>query len=303
MDDKKKNSLLIVDDENANLKVLTHILGSEYTILTASNGLSAIEKAKEYKPDLILLDILMPEMDGFQTLYEIKNIEEIRRIPVIFITGLDSDKDEEKGLALDAADYIIKPFNAAIVKLRVRNQIQISNHLNTIGRLKMVDQLTDIPNRRSFEERLKTECEKAINEQKPISLLIMGIDKFREINETYGYKHGDFILNTVVKFFTRDLRYPVDFTARWSGDEFAVLIPDTKIENAMGIAGKLRSDIENAEIHCDPGFSVKITVSIGVNSVIPDGKSSIDTFISNTDKAFFAAKKAGGNTVMQAVVQ
>jgi len=302
MDEKKKNSLLIVDDENANLKVLTHILGADYTILTASNGVNAIEKAKDYKPDLILLDILMPEMDGFQTLYEIKKIEEIRRIPVIFITGLDSDKDEEKGLALDAADYIIKPFNAAIVKLRVRNQIQIANHLNTIERLRMVDQLTDIPNRRSFEGQLKTEWEKAIKEKKPIGLLIMGVDKFKDINDTYGYKHGDFVLHTVVKFFTRNLRYPVDFTARWSGDEFVILLPDTKIENVMEIAGKLRSDIENAEINCDPGFSVKITVSIGVNSVIPDSKSSLDAFISNTGKALYAAKNAGRNMVMQAVV-
>jgi len=302
MDKKKKNSLLIVDDENANLKVLTHILGADYTILTASNGVSAIEKAKEYKPDLILLDILMPEMDGFQTLYEIKKIEEIHMIPVIFISGLDSDKDEEKGLALDAADYIIKPFNAAIVKLRVRNQIQIVNHLNTIEHLNMIDHLTEIPNRRSFDELLKTEWEKAIKEQKPVSLIIMGIDKFRNINDTYGHKHGDFVLQTIVKFFPQEFRYPTDFTARWSGDEFVMLLPDTQIENAVKTAEKLRLDIETAEIHCDPGFSVKITVSIGVNSVIPGRENSIYAFVSNADKALYAAKKAGGNTVMQAAV-
>jgi len=302
MDGKKKNSLLIVDDENANLKVLTHILGAEYTILTASNGLSAIEKAKDYKPDLILLDILMPEMDGFQTLYEIKKIEDIHRIPVIFITGLDSDKDEEKGLALDAADYIIKPFNASIVKLRVRNQIQIANHLSTIEHLSMVDQLTDIPNRSSFYERLKTEWEKAMNERKSLSLIMMGIDKFRDVNGTYGHKHGDFVLQTVVKFFPLEFKHPSDFTARWSGDEFVVLLPDTQIGNAVEIAEKLRSDIENAEIHCDPGFSVKITVSIGVNSVIPGREGSIDAFISDADKALCAAKKTGGNKVIQAVV-
>ncbi len=124
-DKEKRNSLLIVDDENSNLKVLSHILGSEYAIYTATNGKSAIEKAKEYRPDLILLDILMPIMDGYQTLAEIKNSEEIKGIPVIFITGLSSDKDEEKGLSLDAADYITKPFSATTVKLRVRNQIQL----------------------------------------------------------------------------------------------------------------------------------------------------------------------------------
>ena len=124
-DKEKRNSLLIVDDESANLKVLSHILGSEYAIYTATNGKSAIEKAIEYQPDLILLDILMPEMDGYQTLAGIKKREEIKGIPVIFISGLSSDKDEEKGLSLDAVDYITKPFSAQIVKLRVRNQIQL----------------------------------------------------------------------------------------------------------------------------------------------------------------------------------
>jgi len=122
---EQKNSLLIVDDENVNLKILSHILGTEYTIYTATNGKRAIEKAKEYKPDLILLDILMPEMDGYKTLAELKKHEDVKRIPVIFISGLASDEDEEKGLALEAVDYITKPFSAPIVMLRVRNQIQL----------------------------------------------------------------------------------------------------------------------------------------------------------------------------------
>jgi signal transduction histidine kinase len=127
METEKKYSLLIIDDEEMNLKILTHILGSEYTIYTAIDGLSGIKKAKEYMPDLILLDILMPDMDGYQTLAEMKKCEEIKKTPVIFITGLDSDEDEEKGLSLEAVDYITKPFRATIVKLRVRNQIQLKS--------------------------------------------------------------------------------------------------------------------------------------------------------------------------------
>ncbi|MCL2808678.1 MAG: response regulator [Treponema sp.] len=127
MDELNKNKLLIVDDEKLNLKVLTNILSSEYSIITATNGRSAIEKAQAYSPDLILLDILMPEMDGYQTLAEIKACKELQKIPVIFITGLDSEEHEEKGLALEAADYITKPFSASIVKLRVRNQIQLKS--------------------------------------------------------------------------------------------------------------------------------------------------------------------------------
>ena len=127
MSDEKENSLLIIDDEKVNLKILTHILGPEYTIYTATNGVNGINIAMEHMPDLILLDILMPEMNGYETLCEIKKNERTRKIPVIFITGLNSEKDEEKGLALEAADYITKPFGAMIVRLRVRNQIQIIN--------------------------------------------------------------------------------------------------------------------------------------------------------------------------------
>ena len=123
--EEQKNSLLIVDDESVNLKILSHILGTEYTIYTATNGKKAIEKAKEYKPDLILLDVMMPEMDGYNTLSEMKKHEDIKRIPVIFVSGLTNSEDEEKGLSLDAVDYIIKPFSAPVVLLRVRNQIQL----------------------------------------------------------------------------------------------------------------------------------------------------------------------------------
>ena len=127
MDGRFKHSLLIIDDESSNLKVLNHILGQDYTILTASNGIDGIERAKEYMPDLILLDIVMPDMDGYQTFSAIKKNKTTKDIPVIFISGLDSDEFEKKGMALDAADYISKPFKAPIVKLRVRNHIMLKN--------------------------------------------------------------------------------------------------------------------------------------------------------------------------------
>ena len=135
MNGEKKNIILIIDDENSNLKNLTNILGNEYMIYTAMDGKSGIEKARECKPDLILLDIIMPGMDGYETLCEIKKSGDIRNIPVIFITSLDSLEDEEKGLDLDAADYIHKPFSDKIVKLRVRNQINIINQIRELVEL------------------------------------------------------------------------------------------------------------------------------------------------------------------------
>jgi PleD family two-component response regulator len=139
MSEEKKNTVLIVDDEKINLKILTHILEKDYKIYTASEGISAIEKAKEFLPDLILLDIVMPKMDGYETLSKLKKCEETKNIPVIFITGLSNDDEEEKGLALGAIDYITKPFSAIIVKLRVKLQIQIVNQVQTIERLSSIE--------------------------------------------------------------------------------------------------------------------------------------------------------------------
>jgi diguanylate cyclase (GGDEF)-like protein len=291
----KKNTILIVDDENTNLKILTYILGNEYTIYTATNGANAVEKAKELNPDLILLDILMPDMDGYEVLSIIKKTEGISKIPIIFISGLDSEKDEEKGLSMDAADYITKPFSAPIVKLRVRNQIQIVNQLNTIEHLSMLDQLTGIPNRRSFDHRLNVEWKQAIREQTTLSLLIMDLDKFKNLNDTYGHQQGDVVLKTVANIFNNCLRRPCDFTARWGGEEFVVLLPNTPLEGAMDVAEQIRSTVEKEKIEFEDGTIVHITISIGVTTINPEHKSSINNFISKADKALYMAKEAGRN--------
>jgi len=296
--EEKKNTLLIVDDENANLKVLTHILGSEYTILTATSGASAIEKAKEFLPDLILLDILMPDMDGYTTLCEIKMSEDIQKIPVIFITGLASDEDEEKGLSLDAADYITKPFSATIVKLRVRNQVQIVNQMRTIECLSMIDQLTNLPNRRSFDERLNMEWKQAIRERTPISLLIADMDNFKFLNDTYGHQQGDIVLRKVAELLPRSFKRPGDFAARWGGEEFVVLLPNTPLDGAVELAEKIRADIEKMSIKAADGSEIKLTLCVGVNSLIPGNGTSIDVFFANADKALYMAKDSGRNKVV-----
>jgi len=297
--EEKKNTLLIVDDENANLKVLTHILGSEYTIFTATNGLNALQKAKELQPDLILLDILMPGMDGYETLFTIKNTDETKRIPVVFITGLDSEEDEEKGLSLDAADYITKPFSVPIVKLRVRNQIQIVNQLRTIERLSMIDQLTNLPNRRSFDIRLSVEWKQAIREKLPISLLMLDLDKFKDLNDTYGHQCGDIVLKYLADVFQRSLKRPSDFTARWGGEEFIVLLPNTPLEGAIEVAENIRVNVEKSTINHE-GVNLKITVSIGVTAILPVQNSSMEMFIAKADKAMYMAKEAGRNKVISA---
>jgi len=298
MEIKDKNTLLIVDDENISIKVLVDILSMEYTIFTATSGQNAIEKAKEYKPDLILLDVVMPDMDGYNTLSELKKCEDTYKIPVIIITGLDNEENEEKALTLNAADYLTKPINPMIVKLRVRNQIQIVNQIRTIERLSMIDQLTGIPNRRSFDERLQMEWKRAKREQIPVSLLMIDLDKFKKINDTYGHQQGDIVLQAVAKTLQQAFNRPADFAARWGGEEFIVLLPNTPLPGAMNIAEKIRIGVEKIEIPYYEGVIIKLTVSIGVNSLIPEQSSSINAFISIVDKALYAAKEAGRNRVI-----
>ena len=300
--EKKKNSLLIVDDERENLKILHYILGSEYTIYTATDGLSAIDKAREYMPDLILLDIIMDGMNGYETLAEIKKCDKIGKIPVIFISKLSSPRDEEKGLALDAADYIIKPFREMIVQLRIRNQMQIINQLRTIENLSKIDQLTNLPNRRSFDGRVLMEWKQAIREQTIISIFMMDVDKFKTFNDLHGHQHGDVVLQTISKIFMQSFNRAGDFAARWGGEEFVALLPNTPLEGALEVAERVRAEVEKAEIPCKDGTITKVTISVGVNSQLPKLDSSIETFISKADMALYAAKEAGRNKVAHALL-
>ena len=299
METEQKNTVLVVDDEVANLQVLAHILGSEYTIYTARNGTSALEIAKKYLPDIILLDIIMPGMDGYQVLNELKGVDATEEIPVIFITGLSSTEDETKGLSMNAADYISKPFSPTIVKLRVRNQIKIVNQFRMIERLSLVDQLTGIPNRRSFDERINAEWRRAVREGEttPLSILVMDVDHFKIYNDTYGHQQGDNALKMVATVFSKQIRRSMDFAARWGGEEFIGLLPDTPLEGALEIAEGIRKSIENMEIPHDNGTSSKITVSIGVSTQRPSQDSWTDSFISMADKALYDAKAAGRNMV------
>jgi len=293
-----KNTLLIVDDETSNLKVLTHILGHDYTIYTASNGADAVKKAGEYKPDLILLDILMPGMDGYETLSEIKKTEQIKKIPVIFITGLDSDEDEEKGLSLEAVDYITKPFSPIVVKLRVRNQIQLITQMRIIERLSMIDQLTNLPNRRCFDERLQMEWKQAVREKTNIGLAIVDLDKFKDVNDQFGHQQGDVVLQSAAAVFRQALKRPGDFIARWGGEEFVILLPNTSSEGAIEVAEDIRKKIENMSVLSGKGEKISITASIGVHSLVPAQQDTKDAFISMTDNRLYAAKQAGRNRVI-----
>ena len=244
----EKNSVLIVDDEVANIIALTHILSPEYTVYAAKNGRDAIETAKKYLPDVILLDILMPEMDGYEVISLLKNIEQTRTIPVIFVTGLVNAEDEETGLLLGAVDYIAKPFRSAIVRLRIKNQIQILNQIETIRLASVTDQLTSLPNRRAYDGRLSLEWEHARRSQTPLSLILADIDNFKKYNDTYGHMQGDLALQTVAQVILCSLNRSIDFAARWGGEEFVILLPNTDSQGALHVAERIRKNTESTLI-------------------------------------------------------
>jgi diguanylate cyclase (GGDEF)-like protein len=297
METTRKNTLLIVDDDNSSLMMLSHILEKEYTIRVASDGVSAIRIAEKYVPDLILLDIIMPEMDGYQVFNELYHSEKTSHVPVIFITGLNKNNDEKKGLELGAVDYISKPFDDTIVKLRVHHQIRIVNQLRTIEHLSMMDQLTGIANRRNFDNRLRAEWGRAMRENIPISLLIMDVDHFKDYNDTHGHQQGDKALCLIADILTNTLKRTSDFAARWGGEEFAVLLPHTDSAGGVAIGEQIRKNIEKAELPCENGDITRLAVSIGVNAHVPTTDCSIGDFFSGADRALYKAKNSGRNRV------
>ena len=294
---KKGFTILIADDEKFNLDILASILSPLYNILVARNGTRALELAKQNAPDLILLDIIMPDMNGFEVITKLKETDRTVRIPVIFITGLTDPADEEQGFFLGAVDYITKPFNKAIVKARVNTHIQIIDQMRTIEQLGLMDTLTKVANRRGFDNRFEAEWGRSMREGTPLSFMIMDIDKFKVYNDTYGHHQGDNALKTFADVASHTSTRANDFFARWGGEEFVMLLPNTDIYGAAEVAEKLRSNIEEMTIPTEDGDITKVTVSIGVKSIIPKANTSLTDFQAKTDQALYRAKESGRNRV------
>ncbi|MDR1651233.1 MAG: diguanylate cyclase [Synergistaceae bacterium] len=294
----KRYKILAVDDERSNLAALSRILSPEYEIITAMSGEDALKTASSASPDLILLDAIMPKMDGFSALVHLKEQEETKNIPVIIMAGLGGENDEERGFFLGAVDYISKPFKNAIVKARVRTHIMIVNQLRAIECLGLIDSLTDIPNRRSFDDRMEVEWRRCVRDQKPMSFLMMDLDNFKIYNDTYGHPQGDVLLREAAKIFSQAARRPSDMAARLGGEEFGVLLSDTDISGALLIAEKIRRDMEALRVPAYDGKTMtSATISIGAATTVPQETDFIKDFIERADEYLYAAKAAGRNVV------
>ncbi|MCL1932057.1 MAG: diguanylate cyclase [Treponema sp.] len=290
-----EKKILVVDDEKMNIIALAHFLKPQYEIIVAVDGASALEAAEKHLPDIILLDIIMPDMNGFDVLIKLKNSAATMDIPVIFLTGLSDAGDEEKGLSLGAVDYITKPFNQSVVKARIKTQLKMVEYIHTIEKLCMLDALTGLSNRRGFDTRMDVEWGRAYREKKTLGLIMLDIDNFKRYNDTYGHPQGDILLQAVAEVINKTVNRTSDFTARWGGEEFMILLPNTDIEGTVNIAEQIRINIEETIVPCTDRTKTSATISLGADSIIPDDEHSLASFIAGVDKLLYAAKKNGRN--------
>jgi len=291
--------ILIVDDAPLNVKILAQSLESLYRIKVANNGEEALKISQREQPDLILLDIMMPKIDGFEVCRQLKKNTITRKIPVIFVTTLNAEADEEQGLNLGAIDYITKPFVIPIVKARIRNHIHLKLQADLLESMSLLDALTLIPNRRRFDEALTTEWKQAIRHKTPISLIMIDIDHFKQYNDHYGHGAGDICLQRVAAALAKMIVRPSDLIARYGGEEFVVILPDTNQQAALKVAERLREGIEHLALpHTYSEAATVVTISVGVATQIEIQEYfSPKTLNDAADHALYRAKEGGRNQV------
>ncbi len=311
-----KASILIIDDSPVDIQLLSEFL-DDYHLFFATNGEKGLEIALNKKPDLILLDIMMPGMDGYQVCMALKADEMTRQIPVIFITAMSSVAEEARGLEIGAIDYITKPISPPIVKIRVRNHLELKRYndmLELLGEelarknrqletLARKDGLTGLANRRFFDEALDAEIRRAMRSRKPLTLIMCDIDFFKGYNDHYGHLAGDDCLREIGTLLRRLFQRGGDLPARYGGEEFAVILPDTAADNALQLAENLCREMYALSLpHAFSDVSAYVTLSIGVVSSTVSQTDTTDWFISQADTALYRSKELGRNRVSMAVV-
>lgn len=290
--------VLIADDDEINRIILAESLSKDIEIVFAKNGKEVLDVVSNGgRVDLILMDIMMPEMDGFEALRRIKELEKVKDVPVILLTALNSVDNEKKGLKLGAADYIRKPLQLPIVRLRVENHLKFYRQMKLMENLVGIDGLTEINNRRNLDRLLDIEWKRAKRNNSYLSFVMMDVDYFKPYNDNYGHAKGDEVLKSIAKAISRQLRRPSDLVARYGGEEFALILPETDKEGGKIIGEKVRKAVDELEFkHKYSKAASNITISVGgVTTSTYDGKSK--DLIEGADKALYMAKELGRNRV------
>lgn len=293
------DKILIIDDSAFQARTLSAILEEEYEITCTRKGDEGIELAADWNPALILLDVIMPDLDGFEVLKRLKENIRTKDIPAIMITSLSGIGNEERGLRTGAVDYITKPFYPMIVKARVCTHIKLYHYQKLIKEQAMIDELTGIPNRRSYEERSRMEWNRAIRSQNPLSIVLMDIDKFKLYNDCFGHPAGDKVLTLVAKTIHGSLKRASDFAGRYGGEEFVLIIPENTAETAYTLVKRVRQAIEDLKIPFLPEENMPyVTISAGGVTIIPQKQEQYETYLKIADMMLYDAKKRGRNQVV-----
>ena len=298
--ENKRPTVLIVDDMTTNLMLMSDLLEDDYNIKLAKNGQEALDIANSSNDiDIILLDVILPDIDGYEICKELKNNNKTKNIPVIFVTAKDSEADEEYGLNLGAIDYIIKPFNKSIVKLRVKNHLEMKLKNDMLEELSMHDGLTHIPNRRYFDETFETTYKDAQRSKKAFALMMIDIDLFKPYNDNYGHGKGDEALKKVAKALQTVMKRPTDLVARYGGEEFVVLLQDTEQIDVQNVATNLLQTVRDLKIKHDYSSVEKfITVSIGVAYRSKESHLEKLEILAAADETLYKVKNSGRNNLL-----
>ena len=288
-------TILIVDDTIANLDILMELL-DEYDVIDATNGKDALEILNTEHIDLILLDIMMPEMDGYEVCRRIKSQDETKHIPIIFITAKADEESISKAYDVGGSDYIRKPFFPKELYARIKKELRLEELISELKYLSFIDPLTQLYNRRFFIDSSKTVLEIAKREETPLSLMMIDIDKFKNVNDTYGHQVGDEVLKLLAKTMKSRQRKS-DMSCRYGGEEFVILLPKTSITKAEAVAKELRENVQKSYFEMSAQKKIAVTISIGVSTVNIENEINIEKALKRADDALYEAKESGRNCV------
>lgn len=327
-----KADILIVDDKPENLRLLATMLDSRgYEIRTAINGKLCLRAAKAIVPDLILLDINMPDLNGYEVCQQLREATPTQNVPIIFLSALSEPLDKVKAFQSGGNDYVSKPFQIEEVCVRIANQLKISSlqkqleaqkqelewqnsrledeiqsriaaetQLLQINQQLQVlatkDSLTQLANRHLFDRFLAQEWRRMSREKLPLSLILCDVDYFKRYNDRFGHQEGDRCLQRVARGISSVVNRPADLVARYGGEEFAVVLPNTNERGAMSVAENIRQQVESLQIpHPESLVSDCVTLSLGVSCIIPDAQTAPQQLIETSDNALYQAKQKGRN--------
>jgi diguanylate cyclase (GGDEF)-like protein len=286
--------LLLVDDDVESLAVArARLAGDGIEISCATGGSAGLEAAKSQHPDLILLDLEMPDMSGFDVCRTLKADPELCMIPVLFLSGSGTSVDKVRGLDLGAVDYITKPFDDFELRARVRVALRTKELQDLLIEHAHIDPLTGLPNRRALMDRLQMEWARMQRHGGELSFIMADIDHFKRVNDAYGHSIGDKVLQEVARSIAGQCRES-DLPARYGGEEFAVVVPNAGTSTAVLLAERCRREIEKVDLPVK-GEPIRPTASFGVADAV--GVSSTELLVDRSDQALYRAKAAGRNRV------